>query len=571
MRNRIYDLFFLAFLVLVLYGVCQLLAPFSGAILSSLVCAIMFYPLYEALRRWFPHRRPAYVALVADLLVLIVFVTPMILLTWAVVQESSYLGPAIKQGNITLAQWHRGVVADSLPGMGPLQRVLERMVGMTHVQFQENVVERVSNTLEAIAAWGTQAAHRAVFFLFDLLGMFFILFFLFKDGDKWFDYIHDLIPMNRSDKEHLMARVHNTVIGVSRGWFLTALVQGVTATVGYFAVGLEGAVLLGALTAFFGLLPGVGTVVIWVPVAIFLLAKGWYWRSAFVLVWGALIIVGLIDSIARSYLIGKRLELPLFVLFFALLGGVIVWGAKGIIIGPILVAISPVLLDIYRERYLRSPEIKSNGTTHDVKIAGFIIIVMNLLMGSPLRADPPRASGEGLVQASLPQTKHEGNLERMQADRGRDNEHTRLAQEEFRKGTVELSDDDGQQLQNVQDLKSADRQVAAGQIQKTVARQTYKEAVHNYGSEDPRSAVAKESWKQSQQAMSPLLQNQRQLKEDVHEGGRLVHNDKVELSFQKRVMDSETRYRAADDRKLQKEEKRISDDRNAMSEKYPAP
>src|SRR6185295_1558330 len=123
----------------------------------------------------------------------------------------------------------------------------------------------------------------------------------------------------------------------------------------YLAVGVEGAVLLGALTAFFGMVPGVGTVGIWVPVGIFLLAKGMYWRSAIVLAWGALIVVGLIDSMVRPYLIGKRLELPLYVLFIALLGGVIVWGAKGVIIGPILVAITPVLLDIYRDRYLRSP------------------------------------------------------------------------------------------------------------------------------------------------------------------------------------------------------------------------
>jgi predicted PurR-regulated permease PerM len=126
----------------------------------------------------------------------------------------------------------------------------------------------------------------------------------------------------------------------------------------YLAVGIEGAVLLGALTAFFGLVPGVGTLGIWVPAAIFLLAKGLYWRSAFVLVWGAFIVVGLIDSMLRPYLIGKRVELPLFVLFFALLGGVAVWGAKGIIIGPILVAITPVLLDIYRDRYLHGPDMR---------------------------------------------------------------------------------------------------------------------------------------------------------------------------------------------------------------------
>jgi len=313
----------------------------------------MFYPLYGVLRRGFPGFRPSSLALLADILVLIVFVTPMVLLTWAVVQESSYLGPAIKQWNVSLDQWRRGEVAGTMPGMGHLQRALGTLVGMTPLQFQDNVIEQVSLALDAISGWGRYAANHAMYFLGDLLVMFFALFFLFRDGDRWFTYIHDLIPMNRSDKEHLMVRFRDTVIGVSRGWLLTGLLQGVTAMFIYFVVGIEGAVLLGALTAFLGLIPGVGTVAIWVPVALALLAKGMYWKSLVVLAWGALVVVGFIDFIARPYLIGKRVELPLSVLFFALLGGILVWGSKGIIIGPILVGLTPVLLDIYRERYLR--------------------------------------------------------------------------------------------------------------------------------------------------------------------------------------------------------------------------
>src|SRR5476651_466362 len=98
-RNRIYDLFFLSLLFIVLWGVSELLAPFSGLLLAALVCAIMFYPLYGALLRWFPHQNPIFLAPAADILFLIVFVTPIILLTWAIVQESSYLVPVLKQSS----------------------------------------------------------------------------------------------------------------------------------------------------------------------------------------------------------------------------------------------------------------------------------------------------------------------------------------------------------------------------------------------------------------------------------------------------------------------------------------
>ena len=300
--------------------------------------------------------------------------------------------------------------------------------------------------------------------------------------------------------------------------------------------------------------------------AIFLLAKGLYWRSAFVLVCGALIIVGLIDSIGRTYLIGKRLELPLSFLFLALLGGVAVWGAKGIIIGPILVAITPVLLEIYRNRYLRSPESRSKGHAPSVTLAGFLIMAMTLVIESPLRADPPPTSGTPVAQESDQLKRHEKDLRKMQADRSLDNEHSRQAQQEFRKGTTEMSGHDEQQLQDVLHLRSVESQVTAGQEQKTLAHQSYKDAVHAYGSNDPRSLAAKRSWKESQQAMNPLLQKRRTLRADIQRGQRQMHDDKILLGIQKRSMNSDARYRATDDRRIQKEEIDIADDRKAMTQ-----
>jgi 16S rRNA G1207 methylase RsmC len=199
------------------------------------------------------------------------------------------------------------------------------------------------------------------------------------------------------------------------------------------------------------------------------------------------------------------------------------------------------------------------------------IVGLNLVMALPLRADSPDASGNAPAQESAHLKRHEQNLERMEADRSLDNEHTRNAKAEFRKGTAEMSGDDEQQLRNVQDLRSVENQVTAGKEQKTLARQSYKEAVQKYGSDDPRSAAAKESWKESQQALDPLLQSRQTLKEDIHEGRRLLHNDKTVLSVQKRDMASDARYRAIDDRKIQKEEKNIADDRSAMTQNVRSP
>jgi hypothetical protein len=209
------------------------------------------------------------------------------------------------------------------------------------------------------------------------------------------------------------------------------------------------------------------------------------------------------------------------------------------------------------------PDLRTKGSALGVNMPGLIIIGLNLVLGSVLQADSPDASGYKDAQQGAHLNKHEKKLERMQADRSIDNEHTRQSEEEFRKGTVTLSNDDVQHLRDIQDLRAVEGQVSAGQNQKTLTHQSYIEAVRKFGSGDPKSGAAREIWKQSQQAMDPLLLSRQQLKQDVHEGGRLVRNDKVILQFEKRNMNSDDRYRAIDDRKIRKEEKAIAADQKA--------
>ncbi len=193
--------------------------------------------------------------------------------------------------------------------------------------------------------------------------MIFVLFFMFRDGATMANHGQSLIPLRLQNKEQLSERIHETVKGLARGLFLTSLIQGALATVGYLIVGAEGAFLLGALTAAAGLFPVVGTLGVSIPAAIFFLLKGSYPKGLFLLFWGLIVVVGIVDTLVRPYLIGKKFKLPLFAWFFSLWGGVEVWGAKGIILGPLLVAIAPSLLDIYRQRYLRQPPVAEKDIT----------------------------------------------------------------------------------------------------------------------------------------------------------------------------------------------------------------
>jgi predicted PurR-regulated permease PerM len=93
-----------------------------------------------------------------------------------------------------------------------------------------------------------------------------------------------------------------------------------------------------------------GSTLVSVPASIYLFLQGETLRAVILLVW-SLAIVGTVDNILKPVLIGNRLGLPVLFLFFGILGGLALFGALGIVLGPVLFALLRALLDLYLEEY----------------------------------------------------------------------------------------------------------------------------------------------------------------------------------------------------------------------------
>ncbi len=355
-RHQIYDYFFIALLLAALAGVALVFSPFLGALSAAFVCALTFYPMYKSFGLWWPRSSVLFRAALADVLVFLFVVTPILVFAWTVVQESNDLLPILKQGRTTVDQIRRdGDIPTAASLVVPVRSFLAKSFGISHDEFRRQVVGGIDRGLQYFTGFGTAFAANFFGFLIGLVVMFFSLFFMFRDGERFYESIVRLVPLRQENKDMLAQRVRDTMVGVARGWLLACLLQGVLAALGYLIIRADGALILGMLSALIGLVPVVGTFGVWIPVGVFYLVKGAYLKAIFVFGWNAVIVVALVDTVIRPYLVGKRAELPLFALFFALLGGIEIWGAKGVILGPLLVAIAPVLLEIYRERFIRDP------------------------------------------------------------------------------------------------------------------------------------------------------------------------------------------------------------------------
>src|SRR5947209_18014021 len=102
------------------------------------------------------------------------------------------------------------------------------------------------------------------------------------------------------------------------------------------------------------LIPIVGTMLVWLPTGIYLMATGHLWKGIILILWGALV-VGTIDNIIRPLVIGSKVELHPLLLLFSLLGGLQVFGFIGIFIGPVVLSVIAALTDMLKEELSAPP------------------------------------------------------------------------------------------------------------------------------------------------------------------------------------------------------------------------
>jgi predicted PurR-regulated permease PerM len=129
----------------------------------------------------------------------------------------------------------------------------------------------------------------------------------------------------------------------------SGLMQGLLATVGYWIAGLPRPVFFGAASAVLSLVPGLGTMLVWVPAAVVLIVLGHVGRGIFLLLWGVLVVTSLNDYVIRPRLVGREGGLPPLAMFVALFGGVASMGLKGLIVGPVLMSLAFAVLKLYTE------------------------------------------------------------------------------------------------------------------------------------------------------------------------------------------------------------------------------
>ena len=168
--------------------------------------------------------------------------------------------------------------------------------------------------------------------------MAYLAFFLLRDGSRLVELLIQALPLGDERERMLFTKFAEVTRATVKGNLFIAVVQGALGGLIFWILGITGAVLWGVVMAIFSLLPAVGAAVVWVPVAIYLVAIGDYVPATVLTAFGA-VVIGLADNLLRPILVGRDTKLPDYIVLLSTLGGLVMFGINGFVMGPLVAAL----------------------------------------------------------------------------------------------------------------------------------------------------------------------------------------------------------------------------------------
>jgi predicted PurR-regulated permease PerM len=328
----------IAVTVIALYLCWLMIKPFVGVLGWATVLVICFYPVHKLIEQRI--KRSSLSALLSCVLVILTILIPVVLITIAVFRE---LSGAVQNLQAALTY----VLDPNSPVTGPVLRRIGQYINIEELRSQEYLLEQIKGRSGAIAGQTLGFLGGLVGVIVQMVFVIFTMYYLFRDGDKIFTAVRDALPLDSEQATAIMSRTREVIGASVYGVFIIAIIQGTLGGLAFWVLGLPSAIVWGVVMIFLSMIPMLGAFLVWVPAAIYLAITGHPVKAILLVLWGTLVI-GMIDNFLRPKLVGGRTKLHELLIFFSVLGGLQVFGVLGIVLGPVVLAITMALVDVFR-------------------------------------------------------------------------------------------------------------------------------------------------------------------------------------------------------------------------------
>ncbi len=344
MDNPIHHKAFLLLLALVTIAFFRILLPFYGAVLWAVILAIIFQPMHRTLEyRLYPRQNLA--AALSTLICVVIAVIPMTMIASAMVAEGTKL-----YGRFQSKDFDISVIVTALRAEVPPS--FEEWLVRSGIGDFDALREKLSSALmqgsQLVATQAVTVGQNTLNFFLSAGIMLYLLFFLFRDGREIGRNILASMPLSRDYNRQLIAKFTTVVRATVKGNVIIAIIQGIIGGVAFWLLGIQGALLWGVLMAFLSMVPAVGSAIVWLPTAIYLMVSGDFVRGLILVGVGAGVI-GVVDNLLRPPLVGKDTRMPDYVILISTVGGMSVFGINGFVIGPLIAALFISAWTLFRD------------------------------------------------------------------------------------------------------------------------------------------------------------------------------------------------------------------------------
>ncbi len=358
MADKLEPRFFIGLLLVVSALFAWLVTPFFAAVFWALAIAIVFYPLHLKLCRKLP-RWPNLAATGTLLVCSVIVVLPVIFTVNSVISQAVDIYEKVESEDIDLqAQMNR--LIDRAPAV---RRWLDQQDIDTD-NIRQQLTESITSGGQFLAR-GTWTLGQSLFALVIQIGiMLYVGFFFLRDGEKIIDGLRKALPLE-DDRKHLLFRKFAEVTRATiKGNLVIAIIQGGLGGLIFWFFDIPAALIWSVVMAILSLIPAIGSGLVWGPAAVYMILAGDIWQGVTMIVYGVGII-GLVDNVLRPILVGRDTRMPDYIVLISTLGGLVLFGAHGFVIGPIIAALFMVCWAIFIQEFQHQepPEIIDQSDT----------------------------------------------------------------------------------------------------------------------------------------------------------------------------------------------------------------
>ncbi|MDR0400582.1 MAG: AI-2E family transporter [Treponema sp.] len=345
----IQTLVFAAILILLFILVCRLFAPFFSVLLWSVLLYVLVSPLHHRLIRSLDFSKISgrikknLWAVCFALGTALVILFPLTFIASAfsrqIMELTRYLRDFFNEQPDTVRELSENASAF-------VRDISNGQIAITGKEIETRLIELINSSMQRLFSISTRLARNVGSFLVGMVMLVFTLFFLYADGPYLSRLVLGSIPIRREYIKTLTAKFMDITRSLFFGYIMVSLIQSVMAYIVFVVFNVKGALILAMVTFICVFIPMIGGGLVWLPLGLIRIISGDLAGGILFLIVSGFFI-SLLDNILRPMFLKDRIQLHPLIIFFAILGGVTVYGFNGLILGPIFVILFLTVLDLF--------------------------------------------------------------------------------------------------------------------------------------------------------------------------------------------------------------------------------